>query len=115
MRTLTLLRLILKLLREIKALRHDQLGQLQAINASLNHLVLIKAREARFFPQTLSTDPTRKPVTLADHYSDAVTYAAAESVRSRMVQELGREPFEEEFARELDLELQTRSRQQVVG
>ena len=115
MRTYTLLRLILTILREIKALRQDQLGQLQAIASSLNHLVLIKAKETRYFPQHASPDPKKKPVTLTDHYSDATTYAAAETVRSKLIQELGREPFEDEFTRELELELQTRSRSQVVG
>ena len=100
MRTLTLLRLILRTLRELRAERQAIASELRTLNATLNQLLLVNAKAANYFP----AQPTRGEAApqWALGKDDAQVFAESEATRLRLATTLGREPLDEELWRELE-------------
>jgi hypothetical protein len=100
-------RLLLRLLRDLKTERQLIAKELAHLNHTLDQLLLVHARQANYLPPS-----PQEPITVTTKIpnwalgkSDAQVFVEVETVRTRLLEQLGREPFEEELFRALEGEL----------
>jgi hypothetical protein len=101
-------RLLLRLLRDLKTERQLIAKELAHLNRTLDQLLLVHARQANYLPPPPADVPvtvTTKIPNWALGKSDAQVFVEVETVRTRLLEQLGREPFEEELFRALEGEL----------
>lgn len=99
-------RLLLRLLRDLRQERHAIATELKALNRSLEQLVLIHARQANYLPPSpQAREIPTKPPDWALGKDDAQLFAEAETIRRRLIEQLGREPFDEELWQAIEGEM----------
>lgn len=109
MRTLTLLRLILRGLREAQADRQELATELRTLNATLNQLLLVQSKAANYFPTAPARPDKKKAPGLLTTLGESAILVEAEIAREKLGQQLGREPYDEELWAALNTELSGRA------
>lgn len=98
-------RLLLRLLRELRAERHAIAAELRTLNDTLSKMLLIHARQANYLPPTDAREIPTKPPDWALGKDDAQLFAEAETIRRRLIEQLGREPLDEELWQAIEGEM----------